>query len=700
MISIDDLLARLTGVAKGRDGYRAECPACGTKDALTIAERQNRILFKCHRYEGACSFEAILSALKFEAKECFLEDKVKTPRPNRATAQPLLQGIDVAGFAAYRKLPVEFLKSQGVTDSKYQGSPAMRISYMDAPGHEVSVRYRVAWADDKENRVSRFRWKLGARVLSYGLWRLDQAKEQGSLLIVEGESDCWTCWHHGIAALGIPGAECFKSEWADQLSDIECIYLLKEPDGGGDALMAKVAQSAIADRVKIVQLVNHKDVSDLHCSNPEAFESSLKAALEGATQLTQILETQRSDRALRAAEGCQDLAQQSDILSFFAADLRHRGVVGEERTIKLLYLILTSRIFSRPISAAIKGPSSCGKSYTLERVLEYFPESAYLAMTGMSEHALIYDDRPISNRFLIVFEAAGADNENLSYMLRSILSEGRVSYTTVEKTSAGMKPKNILREGPTGYLTTTTRISLHPENETRMLSIPISDTNDQTERILLSIGEKDEVPPVDPAWISLQTWIGAGETRVVIPYARALMKAIPAVANRLRRDAKALTTLIKSHAILHQLDRERTADGKVIATLDDYVAVRALVLDLFSEGVGRTVQPEVRQTVNAVKGLLEVRGEGTSIRNDELARELNLDKTAASRRVSKAIDQGYLYNLEGKGKPSKIVLHEPMPEDLVILPPVEQLHGCTVEQTGNSSFSDVEATDDAWEFVA
>ena len=38
----------------------------------------------------------------------------------------------------------------------------------------------------------------------------------------------------------------------------------------------------------------------------------------------------------------------------------------------------------------------------------------------------------------------------------------------------------IEREGPTGLLVTTTAISLHAENETRLISIPVDDTPEQT----------------------------------------------------------------------------------------------------------------------------------------------------------------------------------------------------------------------------
>jgi hypothetical protein len=102
----------------------------------------------------------------------------------------------------------------------------------------------------------------------------------------------------------------------------------------------------------------------------------------------------------------------------------------------------------------------------------------YHALSAMSERALAYSEEPLVHRFLVLYEAAGLRSDFTSYLLRSLLSEGRVRYETVEKTPDGLRSRVIEREGPTGLLVTTTAIGLHPENETRLLSITVTDTPD------------------------------------------------------------------------------------------------------------------------------------------------------------------------------------------------------------------------------
>src|SRR3954453_22801304 len=165
------------------------------------------------------------------------------------------------------------------------------------------------------------------------------------------------------------------------------------------------------------------------------------------------------------------------------------GVVGERRGAKLIYLATTSRLLDRPVSVAVKGPSSGGKSYVTEAVLKLFPPSAFYALTAMSDRALAYSNEPLKHRHLVIYEAAGMASEFATYLIRSLLSEGHLRYETVAKTKNGLDPKIIDREGPTGLIVTTTALRLHPENETRMLSITVTDTTEQTASVFQALAE-------------------------------------------------------------------------------------------------------------------------------------------------------------------------------------------------------------------
>ena len=149
----------------------------------------------------------------------------------------------------------------------------------------------------------------------------------------------------------------------------------------------------------------------------------------------------------------------------------------------------------------------------------------------------------------------------------------------------------------------------------------------------------------------------------------AIAELVPPQAVRLRRDFGAVLTLVRAHALLHRASRELDAAGCIVASLDDYGAVRELVEDLIASGVGATVPATIRETVQAVADLLDGKGSDETVSITKIAKALALDKAPTSRRVRAAIDGGYLVNHEDKkGRPAKIAIGEGLPEDAPILP--------------------------------
>jgi hypothetical protein len=495
-------------------------------------------------------------------------------------------------------------------------------------------------------------------------------------VLVEGESDAQTLWHHEIPALGVPGADSWRDEWAEPLDGIMTVYVIVEPDRGGDTLRAKLTASPLRDRLRLVSLRPHKDASALHIAEPTAFADRFRAALDAAPAAAAILIEEQASSAAAAWTLCESLARESRILDRFVEGMYKLGAVGEERAAKIVLLSLVSRLLPRPVSIVMKGPSSAGKSFTTETALRFVPPSAFYQLSGMSERYLIYDTEPLAHRMIVIAEADAIAGDYASYIVRTLLSEGRLNYGTVEKGENGeQRARRVDRQGPTGVILTTTKIKLHTENETRLFSVPVDDTRAQTRRVMQSLaGGGGSGVDFEP-WHALQEWLESGERRVLIPYAERLSQLIPPVAVRLRRDFGALLNLIRAHALLHRASREAAETG-IVATIDDYVVVRELVADLIGEAAEQSVSQTIRETVAAVAALLA--GGAAHVSVGDLARQLGLDKSAASRRYAAARGAGYLVNTEDKrGRPAKIVLGEPLPEQTDLLPAPEVLRCCS-----------------------
>src|SRR5882672_3435774 len=115
---------------------------------------------------------------------------------------------------------------------------------------------------------------------------------------------------------------------------------------------------------------------------------------------------------------------------------------------------------------------------------------------------------------------------------------------------------------------------------------------------------------------------------------------------------------------MHRASRDHDQTGAIIATVADYATVRELVADVFAEGIEATVPGTVREPVDAVVALKK-----HEVSLGELAAKLALDKSVTSRRVRDATDRGYLVNRDTRsGRPARIVLGDPMPEMVKLLP--------------------------------
>ena len=228
--------------------------------------------------------------------------------------------------------------------------PAVRIPYLGPGGELLAVRFRIALEGD------RFRWKSGSKPQLYGLNRLGEARDAGHVVLVEGESDVHTFWHHGIPALGIPGAANWREDRdAHHFDGIEKIYVVIEPDRGGEAVRKWVSQSAIRHRVLLVTLPL-KDASALHLESESDFKARWQVACLGAVPWTAHEQAESAEERSEAWSQCADLAQSDSILELLDHELTKLGVVGERRGAKLLYLAVTSRLLDRPVSVAVKGP--------------------------------------------------------------------------------------------------------------------------------------------------------------------------------------------------------------------------------------------------------------------------------------------------------------------------------------------------------
>ncbi len=247
-LDFNDLLARIPNVKLVRPGEaRAPCPLPGHKtpeNHLSIKDGGDKALVACqggrHSYRDFCQawgYDSLSYSSNGKRAEYSPSNNGNGCQPvNGMPNQPQnrvdtgadrdVNGVSLTSLAAFKHLPVDFLKSLGISNCNHNGQRAVRIPYNAEDGTEQAIRFRLSLTAAEG---SRFKWRKGDRALPYGLNRLAAIRRTGWVMIVEGESDCWTCWFHNIPALGAPGKSIWRPAWAEYLAGLE-IFLWQEPE--------------------------------------------------------------------------------------------------------------------------------------------------------------------------------------------------------------------------------------------------------------------------------------------------------------------------------------------------------------------------------------------------------------------------------------------------------------------------------------
>jgi hypothetical protein len=556
------------------------------------------------------------------------------------------------------QVPEDYLRELGLTDSDAHGR-SVRIPYFDETGAEIGARFRIALEGP-----DKFRAPKKSRLGLYGISRLNAARSDTNIAIVVGESDCVALWFEGLSAIGLPTPSSWnEARDARYFDGFRRINVVLNPYNA-EAMLEWLRQSSIRHRTYLVSLPADNDPAALRLANPMHFEEAWNDALARALSWQDYAQRSALEAREEAKQAAGSLLACPDILEAVADQCYGLGIAGERATVQLVYLVCTTRLLRQIVSLIVKGPSSSGKSFLVKTVLRLIPDDGYLAFTGMSEKALIHTNESLAHRHLVIYEAVGLRGGFLAYLVRTLLSEGHIKYQ--------MPNRQIYKEGPTGLVVTTTEGSLHHENETRCLSLTMDDSRAQTAAIMrrqaATRGERD----INPQWHALQRYLALSPSKVKIPYRGQLSREIKPEAIRLRRDFNTLLALISAHALLHQQLRQRDDDGTVIANVEDYRVVRGLVNDILSEGIEIGVSANVRETRQAVADLIV--GGVAAVPLPQLARALRLDKSVVSRRVAKAVELGYLRNLETRrGQPARVVLADDIPDQVSLLPEPEVL---------------------------
>ncbi len=135
---------------------------------------------------------------------------------NCSVVENHIQHLNFEALAKAKKISPDILKKFGLVDT----DNGVLIPYFDMEGNQYPrQRIRTALKTGDGSR-----WTPGEEpIISYGLNRLQDAREEGFLILVEGESDCWKLWSSGFPAHIMDGYPHLRKVW-NLMATIERIF--------------------------------------------------------------------------------------------------------------------------------------------------------------------------------------------------------------------------------------------------------------------------------------------------------------------------------------------------------------------------------------------------------------------------------------------------------------------------------------------
>jgi hypothetical protein len=246
---------------------------------LDIKVRDGKVLLHCQ--SRGCANDAIVAELK--ARKLWLD------RGERRRAQRLT----LAQFAAAKKLPIEFLLANDVSESTSRNQPVLHFRCRREDG-SLAPRYRVRVAMDGPRK---FFWDRDSAepITAYGLPHLQAVRTSTDadafLVLAEGESDALTLRHHGIAALGFPGASTVNKLLTPRLLEgISKLIVSVEPGDAGrkflDDIMSRLKLFGWAGKLRLLKWPpDCKDPSALHIKDHDGFVEEFRRLVKASEQI-------------------------------------------------------------------------------------------------------------------------------------------------------------------------------------------------------------------------------------------------------------------------------------------------------------------------------------------------------------------------------------------------------------------------------
>lgn len=414
-------------------------------------------------------------------------------------------------------------------------------------------------------------------------------KETKKLILTEAIIDCASLLqikeirdNYGlISCFGTNGLNDEIIEAISQLKELEEIIFCFDNDDAGKVAVAKYSNVLMEQftnvKISSVELPN-KDINEtLQLHNEEIFTKLLEDRkplnFSFSVENKEVKQKVTSSNPVEIKNSPTDFLSDKNLLQNLNKLIEQAGIIGEENSRLLLFLITISYLNKSPLHGIVQGSSGSGKTHIISRIADLMPQEDVLRFTRITESSLYnWGEFDLFQKIIIIEDLDGLKEDAL-YALREFISNQVLrSSVTIKDKKGNNKSSHKIVKGQFSSLSATTKGETYEDNMNRSFIIAINESEEQTEKIISyqnqrvagHINKDNEQKAINFIQKLVRT---LKHHDVVNPFATQIQ--LPNNVKNKRRLNEMFQSIIKQITIIHQYQRRVASDNCLITEIED-----------------------------------------------------------------------------------------------------------------------------------
>jgi len=478
-------------------------------------------------------------------------------------------------------------------------------------------------------------------------------KETKKLILTEAIIDCASLLqikeirdnYSLISCFGTNGLNEEILKAIKELKELEEIIFCFDNDDAGKKAVKKYAEEFKNYKVSTIELPNNDVNETLQLHDESIFKELLEKRKDIflSTEKNKVTEPEPGAEPKTAI----DFLEQKNLLQNLNQLIEKSGIIGEENSRLLLFLITISYLNKSPLHGIVQGSSGSGKTHIISRIADLMPQEDVLRFTRITESSLYnWGEFDLFQKIIIIEDLDGLKEDAL-YALREFISNQVLrSSVTIKDKKGNNKSSHKIVKGQFSSLSATTKGETYEDNMSRSFLLAVDESKEQTQRIIhyqnrRNAGEIDRNEQEKAIGFIQKVVRSLKHYEVINPFATKLN--LPEKVHKIRRLNEMYQAVIKQVTFLNQYQR-KTRNSYLITEIEDIEQATEVLFESIVLKVDE-LDGSLRQFFEKLKKF--IKSAEKDFMQREIRQEFNLSKTQLQRYINTLLELEYIKQVGG-----------------------------------------------------